>query len=283
MSDWLRPWQNNSHVAPFNHRSSLPYWILARELEAMADVRLLNCALSRANVTHTSVLELGCATGEMCRYLERKYRFLRYTGIDISEPAIKLARTRYPYNNFSTQIEGHKSRFDVIYSRDVLHHQPSPDKFLRHMFGFANHAVVFRCRTRDHGATVYDPQQSCQYQYDGFVPYIVSNTSELTELIRSIVPTATILMHQNYQILGGRNNRHLPHDCYKPETETAETSVLVMLEGSGLVGQKVADEFMRGPGDEQVRYRPHDYLYLGVRKLLRTLNRRIYTVKSKGK
>jgi len=75
---------------------------------------------------------------------------------------------------------------------------------------------------------VFDREQSCQYSYENWVPYIVFNTGELTDLLSSYSPRpAKIDIIRHPDILGGQLNRYLPKELYYPETGTAETSILI--------------------------------------------------------
>lgn len=54
------------------------------------------------------------------------------------------------------------------------------------------------------GKTVLDPEQSCQYHYGGWMPYIVLNLDELIEHIKGEWPRSEILVCRNHMVLGGR-------------------------------------------------------------------------------
>lgn len=209
-----------------------------RDYEVFNDVQLLNERLHAAGGLGT-VLEVGCATGEFFRYLSLKWPKITYVGTDISRPAIERALDKYPHGNFVVSeaddtgdlvnLVGLKHRPDVLYCKDVVLHQTDPFGFIRGLLGITTQSLIMRLRTRDLGATVLDPDSSCQYHYDGWMPYIVINTDELIDAIRAASPGAELIVRKHHVVLGGLHSRNLPKDCYLSETGTAETAVEVFL------------------------------------------------------
>lgn len=235
-SSWYADWQHDEHARLFDRRSALPSRSLIRDYESFSDVHLLNERLRE--MEKTQLLEVGCATGEFSRYLQLKHPHVGYTGIDLSEPAIQRARQKYPKANFlvcdpsrrlpeSLKSLGLESEWPVVYTKDVVHHQTDPYGFLEQLLSVCTDTLVLRTRTRDKGETVMDPDRSCQYHYEGWMPYLVLNVDELVEQIRRYAPGSEIKVYRTRMVLGGKENRFLPKECYLPETGTAETSVAV--------------------------------------------------------
>lgn len=78
------------------------------------------------------VLEVGCATGELCHILHDKG--LNVTGIDIAESAITEARFRYENISFQVGIinDIHSEvKYDAILAYEVIEHLSNPDAFFR--------------------------------------------------------------------------------------------------------------------------------------------------------
>jgi len=71
------------------------------------------------------ILDLGCGNGRLYKLLEKT----NYTGIDISERLISIAKKKYPRVNFKVanalNLSFKKELFDKVYSIAVLHHIPS--------------------------------------------------------------------------------------------------------------------------------------------------------------
>lgn len=234
VSKWYQDWQSPDHAVLFDSRSRLADRPLVRNYESFSDVRLLQAAFGRS--PEARLLEVGCATGEFYRYLRVRNPRARYHGMDISETAVTQARRKYPQGIFfqnrpeaqlqeSLQAMGLPRELEILYSKDVVHHQTDPYGFLDQLIPAASEAVVLRLRTRDQGSSVMDPELSCQYHYHGWMPYIVLNIQELADFLRSRCSQAEIVLSRNYRVLGGRENRFLPKECYLPETGTAETAV----------------------------------------------------------
>lgn len=238
MPDWYGRWQAQDHARHFDGRAGLSRRLLARNLERFNDVSLLNEWSKSAG--DFSLLEVGCATGELYRYLGFRHPRAGYCGLDISRSGIDRAREKYPQGKFllsepgksiteNLRLLGLPLKWDVVYSKDVLHHQVDPWGFVTHLLEAAGAALILRIRTRDRGPTVLDPELSCQYHYGGWVPYVVVNLEELLEFLKRRAPAAEVLAYRSHMVLGGVENRFLPKECYLPETGTAETAVGVFL------------------------------------------------------
>jgi SAM-dependent methyltransferase len=240
MERWYTEWQRKSHSSFFDSLHTLDNRNLVRKYESLNDVQLLNGRIDPGR--QLTLLEIGCATGEFYRYLHVKYPRVNYYGVDISEPAIERAKEKYPKANFfvnrpnvrvsDTLRKLHISdNPQVVYAKDVIHHQASPFEFLSDLLRIAREALVFRCRTRDIGQTEIDPEHSCQYLYGGWAPYIVVNLEELVGYITRQAPRCEVVVLRNHMILGGQYSRFLPKECYLPETGTAETAIVVLKNG----------------------------------------------------
>jgi SAM-dependent methyltransferase len=274
VAKWWTDWQHAQHAVSFDFRADMPDGTLIREYEAFNDVTLLNSRVGSS----TSLVEIGCATGEFYRYLRLKHPAVSYTGFDVSKPALDRARQKYPAAKFELVIPDTKllassvlqhGAPDIVYSKDVVHHQVAPVEFLAELLKMPKAALIFRCRTRDVGATEWDPEWSCQYHYDGWMPYIVINTRELIEYIQKSRPEAEIVVMRNHMILGGVHNRFLPKDCYVPSTGTAETAVGVFFQTESR-GKVVVEDRK----DIQPKYTTSDLLWFGANKVMKGLKRR---------
>jgi len=234
LTKWYSDWQNRRHASEFDVRHTLDSKNLIRAYEAFNDVRLLNGRLDQSS--DISLLEVGCATGEFYRYLRVKYPRVRYYGIDISRAAIARAREKYPEAHFAVSNPDIKitdalrdlrmpEHPEIVYAKDVVHHQTRPFEFVSGLLQLPSEALIMRCRTRDVGETELDPELSCQYHYDGWMPYIVVNLNALIDHILEANPGCEVVVLRNHMILGGQYNRFLPKECYLTETGTAETAV----------------------------------------------------------
>ncbi len=231
---WYREWQSPEHAVSFDIRAGLDLRNLIRNFESFNDVRLLNERLQARR--STTLLEIGCATGEFSRYMHARHPLVRYVGADISRPAIERAREKYPNDKFvvtkpemtlpeTVEKVGMLAQPDLIYSKDVVHHQVHPYELLEEMIAAATEMVVIRTRTRDHGTTELDVERSCQYHYGGWMPFLVFNIDELIARIRKVSPESEVVAYRHHMTLGGKHNRFVPKELYLKETGCAETAV----------------------------------------------------------
>ena len=65
------PWKEEEHAVHFDGLRFIPTPLLARRWEGFNEVRLLAELLHAA--PRATVLEVGCATGEMYRYVARRH------------------------------------------------------------------------------------------------------------------------------------------------------------------------------------------------------------------
>ena len=75
------------------------------------------------------VLDVGCGNGRLLELLKDKK--INYTGVDLSEKLIGLARNRYPQNSFlvadNLNLPFPANSFDKVFSIAVLHTIPSQE------------------------------------------------------------------------------------------------------------------------------------------------------------
>ena len=270
---WYTQWQRQTHVSRFDFRHQLDDRNLIRIYETLNDVRLLKERIDSSR--SLNLFEVGCATGDFYRYLKLAFPRIRYAGMDISEPAIERAREKYPQGDFLLHSSGEgmgqlvktefsQDKVEIVYSKDVVHHQIDPLGFLSQLLQIASEALIIRCRTRDVGPTELNPERSRQFHYDGWVPFIVLNLKELIGHIQKEVPTAEVVIVRNHMILGGQYNRHLPADCSRKETGTSETAVGIFLKSDT-------------PGQVSVRDKADNRPNTTIDHKLKSLFRRIRT------
>src|SRR5438477_2821761 len=166
-------WNQEGHAVHFDGLRFIPTPLLARRWEGFNEVRMLGALLRRE--PGLTVLEIGCATGEMYRYVSRRHRQATYIGADISEPAVARAREKFGAHARFIVTDPSLAALDglvpdIVFCRDVLQHQTEPWAFLERLYRLAGRYLIMRIRTRDRGATEYDPERSCQYHAGSWVP-----------------------------------------------------------------------------------------------------------------
>lgn len=190
---------------------------------------------NKASLKGRDFVDIGCATGELYRYMNRYQRDFHYRGFDVSAPAIRRAKEKYPKGSFFVCDEDLASVAKespspaVVFARDVVHHQPDPFAFVAKLLAITGEVALLRFPTRDHGETLLDPEMSCQWHFGHWVPYIVPNVDDLVERITGSANVKKLFIYKHYQQLGGLNNRFLQKELYIPETGTALSAVYVEL------------------------------------------------------
>lgn len=228
-----KAWNDNLHAEVFDYFSHYPSFLLKKHFESFNEVRLLNQYTK--SIKGNRFFEIGCATGELYRYISLYLPQFEYHGFDISALAINLAKKKYGNLSFSliSSIDEVAKNFgvsNVVFCRDVVIHQTEPFEFIDKLLSLSQECLVMRLRTRDVGKTILDTQLSCQRHYGKYwVPYIVLNTDEMVQRIFNCSNVKRIIISRRYEVLGGYNGRYLPKDLYYIDTKGAETAVLVEL------------------------------------------------------
>lgn len=226
-------WGDITHAEVFDYLANIPNRYVKKFYESFNETKRLNKYINQ--IKGNKFFEIGCATGELYRYIINYIPKLEYYGFDISEPAIRRAKEKYPQGRFeliNSEINDLVFEYgqpDIVWCRDVLMHQKSPYILLRDIINMTKSAVVLRLRTRDVGATIHDSDLSCQLHWDKYwVPYIVLNIEEMINKIQEHQDVSNIIISRRYEVLGGHNFRYLPKELYSKNSGTAETPVLIM-------------------------------------------------------
>jgi 2-polyprenyl-3-methyl-5-hydroxy-6-metoxy-1,4-benzoquinol methylase len=111
----------------FSVRVGLRDWRVANSRHEQ--LKLLAGDAVRGTRSGARILDVGCGTGVMSAYMTR---FGTVTGIDYSEPAVRLAASMVPEASFhvGSVVDARlpSGGFDVISLFDVLEHVPKPDR-----------------------------------------------------------------------------------------------------------------------------------------------------------
>ncbi len=224
-------WQTGDHPVLFDSKVYYPSFCLGRVYSLFNEFRLMERFIGQA--ASGTLLEVGCAGGELYRYFKNVYPGLKYTGADVSKTAVEMAGKKYPEGRFiatDTDLAALKGTGpEYLFSRDVVLHQDKPFDFLGKLCSLPSKGLFIRLRTRDKGPTENDPEKSCQRYLGSWIPYMIMNCDELMNYIRSLGVASEVHIVKNYMVLGGRNNRYLSKDCYLESTGTSETALYIKI------------------------------------------------------
>ena len=87
----------NFHLKKFGDRPEALRWTPQGQLKRY---RMLADITPAAGLTGSTVLDYGCGTGDFYRFLKRRNIDVKYTGVDINENFISLAKSKYPECTF---------------------------------------------------------------------------------------------------------------------------------------------------------------------------------------
>lgn len=261
-SRFYTSWTEQEHAVHFDGLRYVPSWLLQRRLEGFNEIQLLREVLAPGRPI--TILEIGCATGELFRYVRRRHPGVAYIGADISQPAIARAQEKFGDRGRFVVTDPELGALDgtkaeVVFSRDVVHHQTNPWSFLERLYRLAGEALIVRLRTRDRGPTETDPEKSCQFHAGHWIPYIIMSCDELIETVRAFRPApARVRLLKDLVVLGGVQGRYLPKACYDALTGTAESALLlVKTTGEGpqtMVEVEVRPDGERSPGWSRLKW-----------------------------
>lgn len=100
-------------------------------------------------VVHSlSILDFGCGTGHMTRYVQQVFKNARIWGVDPSADSIDVARTICPEGRFEVSgatIPSADQQFDVVFAAGAFHHIPFEEhaNYVREVFRVLKPGGVF--------------------------------------------------------------------------------------------------------------------------------------------
>ncbi|KZB70941.1 MULTISPECIES: bifunctional 2-polyprenyl-6-hydroxyphenol methylase/3-demethylubiquinol 3-O-methyltransferase UbiG [Thalassospira] len=109
------------------------------------------------------VLDVGCATGRFLELLKSLGFSGDYSGIDISEKNIHLARENYPENEFffgNASDFDFNEEFDIVNATGVFQHDPNFEGLLNMMLSASRKYVLFDVKFADISEHVIDIEKS---------------------------------------------------------------------------------------------------------------------------
>jgi len=146
-----------------------------------------------------SVLDVGCAQGGLAQVLGEHLSEFEYTGLDVSEEMVRLAKERQPHHAFHQIAEGCfdlplDRQYDLVTVLGILHLHESWRDTLRSAWEYTGKNILFDLREW-HGATIENKSKS--YMTMSFasdspdyelsrLPYIILNEESSSSLVHDI-------------------------------------------------------------------------------------------------
>ena len=163
-------WESPAHATEYNYLAAAPEWLRTRFYDRYPEMHAFPA-------TVTSILEVGCATGEAARYLLARYPHATYTGYDVSPGAIVTARMKQLRGVFKCgRFQDDQPTAQVVFCRDVIHHQADPWTFLDDLYQATEQFLIVRLRI-----TEKPSYNRTQILYGQTVPYWLLNQQALAD------------------------------------------------------------------------------------------------------
>ena len=166
------------------------------------------------------VLDVGCASGGFFNIMRTLEPTIDYTGIDIAEPAVDLARRTYQEARFEVAdgvtIPFDDGTFDLVHCTSVLVIEPRYQEVWKEMYRVTSKFVLADMRLlKDIKGQGGLQDSHYRIQFDGqepeaVVPYVVSDADEVTSFLLDLEPRPRALRGTGYF----HEVSEMAHTCY---------------------------------------------------------------------
>ena len=164
--------------------------------------------LPRVLFPGAKVLDIGCASGGFFNIMRSMEPTIDYVGMDIVEPALELARNRYPEARFMLadgfEIPFDDGTFDLVHCTSVLNNEPRYQELLPEMYRVSNRFVLTDMRllkdlaaSGNSGPFYYDIKFEGDSQ-EATVPYVVNDADEVVNYLLGLEPRPQALRATGY-------------------------------------------------------------------------------------
>ena len=164
--------------------------------------------LPRVLFPGAKVLDVGCASGGFFSIMRSLEPHIEYTGIDIAEAAIELAKQKYPEAEFlatdGIEIPFEDHSFDLVHCTSVLVIEPRYRELLKEMYRVSNRFILADIRLLKNianHADLADSRYRIQFEGDfegATVPYVVCDADEVVNYILDLDPKPKALRGTGY-------------------------------------------------------------------------------------
>jgi len=158
-----------------------------------------------------SILDIGCAQGGFAGIAGEHLKEFFYTGVDINEDMVGIARDRFPRHEFLCIEEGNLSalgdvKFDLVLILGILHLHEAWRDTLEAGWRVCSGSLIFDLREY-YGATIEDKSRSSFEMNFGAggddasvsLPYNLINAAEAEETISDICDNVSRIEHYGYR------------------------------------------------------------------------------------
>ena len=161
--------------------------------------------LPRVLFPGATVLDVGCASGGFFNIMRAFEPNIEYTGIDLSERAVELARERYPEARFvlteGFELPFEDNSFDIVHCTSVFNNEPNYQEMMKEMYRVSNRFVLVDIRLLKGIGNVRESVYNIQFNGGGVeatVPYVVHDADEVANFILQLEPKPKALRGTGY-------------------------------------------------------------------------------------
>ena len=161
--------------------------------------------LPRVLFPGAKVLDVGCASGGFFNIMRSYEAHIEYTGVDLSERAVELAKERYPEATFIV-TEGFElvfanNTFDVVHCTSVFNNEPNYQAMLQEMYRVSNRFVLMDIRLLKGIGRQAESVYNIQFNSEGVeakVPYVINDADEVANFVLQLDPKPKALRGTGY-------------------------------------------------------------------------------------
>ena len=198
--------------------------------------------LPRVLFPGANVLDVGCASGGFFNIMRSIEPTIDYTGIDIAQPPIKLARERYPEARFEVTdgltIPFADGEFDLVHITGVLCIEPRYRELIAEMYRVSNRFVLVDMRLLKDARNMEEVRKArfrihFAEEFDAVtVPYVICDADEEIDFMLTLDPSPHALRGSGYfAAVSEWADTSISEVCFailliqKPQGDAAETKL----------------------------------------------------------
>ena len=161
--------------------------------------------LPRVLFPGAKVLDVGCASGGFFNIMRSFEPHIEYTGIDLSDKAVELAKERYPEARFMVtggfRLPFQENDFDIVHCTSVFNNEPNYQEMLEEMYRVANRFVLVDIRLLKGLGGQLESVYNIRFNgkaVEATVPYVVNDADEVANFILQLKPSPKALYGTGY-------------------------------------------------------------------------------------
>ena len=189
-----------------SNRGAIDYYQIRQEVSDLHPSERV--FLPRVLFPGAKVLDVGCASGGFFNIMRSLEPLIEYTGVDIAQPAIELAKEKYPDARFEVtegiELPFEDNTFDIVHCTKVLVIEPRYQEILKEMYRVSNRFVIADLRLlkgigneRDFRKSFYKVQFN-EDRVEFTVPYVVNDADEVANFVLQLEPKPKALRGTGY-------------------------------------------------------------------------------------